>query len=63
MSSHGAHKWWYRCLANAGIVPEATLAVDEIAQFVTDHLATKMQDHSANSIADAFDAGAVEVTA
>ncbi len=24
MSSHGAHKWWYRCLTNAGIVPEGT---------------------------------------
>ena len=22
MSDHGLHKWWYRCLANAGIVPE-----------------------------------------
>ena len=24
MSPHGLHKWWYRCLANAGIVPEGT---------------------------------------
>jgi site-specific recombinase XerC len=24
MSGHGAHKWWYRCLANAGIVPTGT---------------------------------------
>jgi DNA (cytosine-5)-methyltransferase 1 len=24
MSAHGLHKWWYRCLANAGIVPEGT---------------------------------------
>lgn len=22
MSPHGLHKWWYRCLANAGVVPE-----------------------------------------
>jgi site-specific recombinase XerC len=22
MGQNGAHKWWYRCLANAGIVPE-----------------------------------------
>jgi integrase len=24
MSAHGAHDWWYRCLANAGIVAEGT---------------------------------------
>lgn len=24
MSGNGIHKWWYRCLANAGIVPEGT---------------------------------------
>ena len=24
MSGHGAHSWWYRCLTNAGIVPEGT---------------------------------------
>jgi integrase/recombinase XerC len=22
MSDHGLHRWWYRCLANAGVVPE-----------------------------------------
>jgi integrase/recombinase XerC len=22
MSDHGLHKWWYRCLANAGVVPQ-----------------------------------------
>jgi integrase len=22
MGAHGVHRWWYRCLANAGIVPE-----------------------------------------
>jgi integrase len=26
MSGHGAHKWWYRCLENAGIVPAGTLS-------------------------------------
>jgi site-specific recombinase XerC len=26
MSDHGLHKWWYRCLANAGIVPEGVQA-------------------------------------
>ena len=26
MSAHGLHKWWYRCLANAGIVPQGTTA-------------------------------------
>jgi integrase/recombinase XerC len=24
MSAHGLHEWWYRCLANAGIVTEGT---------------------------------------
>lgn len=24
MSDHGTHKWWYRCLEQAGIVPEGT---------------------------------------
>lgn len=24
MSAHALHRWWYRCLANAGIVPEGT---------------------------------------
>jgi integrase len=24
MSPHGLHLWWYRCLANAGIVPDGT---------------------------------------
>jgi site-specific recombinase XerC len=24
MSGHGLHNWWYRCLANAGLVPEGT---------------------------------------
>jgi site-specific recombinase XerC len=24
MSVGGLHRWWYRCLANAGIVPEGT---------------------------------------
>lgn len=24
MGVHGEHKWWYRCLADAGIVPEGT---------------------------------------
>jgi integrase len=24
MGTHGAHRWWYRCLARAGIVPEGT---------------------------------------
>lgn len=24
MSAHGAHKWWYRCLENAGIIAEGT---------------------------------------
>jgi integrase/recombinase XerC len=24
MGVHGLHKWWYRCLANAGIVPQGT---------------------------------------
>jgi integrase len=24
MGNHGTHRWWYRCLANAGIVPEGT---------------------------------------
>lgn len=24
MSDHGLHRWWYRCLTNAGIVPEGT---------------------------------------
>jgi site-specific recombinase XerC len=26
MSSAGVHRWWYACLANAGIVPEGTMA-------------------------------------
>lgn len=26
MSGHGLHRWWYRCLENAGIVPKGTLA-------------------------------------
>jgi integrase len=26
MSGHGAHKWWYRCLENAGIVAVGTLS-------------------------------------
>lgn len=26
MSAHGLHKWWYRCLVNAGVVPEGTTA-------------------------------------
>jgi integrase len=24
MSAHGLHKWWYRCLGEAGVVPEGT---------------------------------------
>jgi integrase/recombinase XerC len=24
MSDHGLHKWWYRCLTKAGVVPEGT---------------------------------------
>lgn len=30
MSSHGAHKWWYRCLSNAGIVPEGTTSGEKM---------------------------------
>lgn len=26
MSGHGLHRWWYRCLENAGIVPQGTLS-------------------------------------
>jgi integrase len=24
MGTHGMHSWWYRCLANAGVVPHGT---------------------------------------
>lgn len=30
MSAHGAHKWWYRCLVAAGIVPEGTEAGEKM---------------------------------
>jgi site-specific recombinase XerD len=30
MSPHGAHKWWYRCLTHAGIVPEGTLSGEKM---------------------------------
>jgi integrase len=26
MSDHGLHRWWYRCLENAGIVPVGALS-------------------------------------
>lgn len=26
MSGHGVHRWWYQCLAEAGIVPEGTMS-------------------------------------
>jgi integrase len=30
MSAHGLHKWWYRCLSNAGIVPEGTTSGEKM---------------------------------
>jgi integrase len=26
MGGHGLHRWWYRCLQNAGIVPEGQIS-------------------------------------
>ena len=26
MSGHGLHRWWYRCLENAGVVAKGTLS-------------------------------------
>ena len=30
MSAHAIHKWWYRCLVNAGIVPEGTTSGEKM---------------------------------
>lgn len=30
MSDHGCHKWWYRCLTTAGIVPPGTTSGENI---------------------------------
>jgi acetyl esterase/lipase len=51
---------WHDFQLYAGMVPEATLALEEIARFVTDHLTVKTRDHAPNRIAGAFQAGAVQ---
>jgi site-specific recombinase XerC len=30
MGVNGTHRWWYRCLANAGIVPEGTTSGEKM---------------------------------
>jgi integrase len=30
MGVNGAHRWWYRCLANAGIVPDGTTSGEKM---------------------------------
>jgi epsilon-lactone hydrolase len=51
---------WHDFQLYAGMVPEATLALEEIARFATDHLTVKRRDHVANGVAGAFQAGAVQ---
>jgi monoterpene epsilon-lactone hydrolase len=51
---------WHDFQLYAGMVPEATLALEEIARFVTDHLTVKTRDHAVNGIPGAFQAGAVQ---
>jgi site-specific recombinase XerC len=47
MSPHGAHKWWYRCLANAGIVPEGTASGEKMHK--ARHTAgQRVLDHTGN---------------
>lgn len=35
MGVHGLHDWWYRCLSNAGLVPEGTTSGERMHQAAT----------------------------
>ncbi|CCE04822.1 hypothetical protein BRAS3843_1180009 [Bradyrhizobium sp. STM 3843] len=51
---------WHDFQLYAGMVPEATLALEEMARFITEHLTVKMRDHAAHDVAGAPQAGAVQ---
>lgn len=47
MSDHGLHRWWYRCLTNAGIVPTGTLSGERMHK--ARHTAgQRVLDHTGN---------------
>jgi hypothetical protein len=47
MGVHGMHDWWYRCLANAGIVPEGTTSGENMHK-ARHSAGQKLLDHTGN---------------
>jgi site-specific recombinase XerC len=46
-SDHGLHKWWYRCLANAGVVAEGTMRGERMHK-ARHSAGQRLLDHTGN---------------